>query len=130
MLTRNRRALPDVITTPDLIRPLLAKSHAFVLIQNGIGIELDLQRAVPHATIISGCAYIDSTAVDGGKTIRQTNKVNHMAAAFVCEQTSDSRAFQSHTLFWEPMDLPRALQTTAQMRRSLRWSIFSGKAEA
>lgn len=76
---RHCRALPDVITTPKLIQPLLAKARAFVLIQNGIGIERDLQEAVPRATIISGCAYIDSTTIDNGAAVKQTNKASRIA---------------------------------------------------
>ncbi|KDQ64189.1 hypothetical protein JAAARDRAFT_218818 [Jaapia argillacea MUCL 33604] len=68
------KCLPDVAKTPDLISPLLTKTKTFVLIQNGIAIEADLQTAVPDATIISGCAWIDVTAVDGGKTVVQTGQ--------------------------------------------------------
>ncbi|TDL29393.1 2-dehydropantoate 2-reductase [Rickenella mellea] len=63
------KALPDIIPTPALIQPLLNKSKAFVLLQNGIGIESDLQEASPHATIISGCCWIDTTAVDNGRKV-------------------------------------------------------------
>lgn len=65
-----------MITTPQLLQPLLAHANAFVLIQNGIGIEKDLQAAAPRAVVLSGCAWIDSTTVDGGRTVRQTNKAS------------------------------------------------------
>jgi 2-dehydropantoate 2-reductase len=81
------RALPDVITTPKLIEPVLAASKTFVLIQNGVGIEIDLQQAAPLATIISACAWVDSTTVDGGKTVRQTGTVCstwHTAGDYIC----------------------------------------------
>lgn len=58
------------MTTPELLGPLLARSRNFVLIQNGIGIELDLQAAVPGAVVMSGCAWIDATVVDHGRTLR------------------------------------------------------------
>ncbi|CAE6486762.1 unnamed protein product [Rhizoctonia solani] len=64
------KCLPDIITTPQLLGPLLARSRNFVLIQNGIGIELDLQAAVPEAVVMSGCAWIDATVVDHGRTLR------------------------------------------------------------
>jgi hypothetical protein len=70
------RALPDVITTPDLIAPLLSRAQTFVLIQNGVGIERDLQRAVPAATIISANAWVDATTLDGGKRVEQTGDVS------------------------------------------------------
>ncbi|CAE7231935.1 unnamed protein product [Rhizoctonia solani] len=64
------KCLPDIVTTPQLLGPLLARSRNFVLIQNGIGIELDLQAAVPEAVVMSGCAWIDATVVDHGRTLR------------------------------------------------------------
>ncbi|CAE6477895.1 unnamed protein product [Rhizoctonia solani] len=64
------KCLPDIVTTPKLLGPLLTRSRNFVLIQNGIGIELDLQTAVPEAVVMSGCAWIDATVVDHGRTLR------------------------------------------------------------
>ncbi|CEL63714.1 hypothetical protein RSOLAG1IB_05475 [Rhizoctonia solani AG-1 IB] len=64
------KCLPDIVTTPELLGPLLARSRNFVLIQNGIGIEVDLQAAVPDAVIMSGCAWIDATVVDHGRTLK------------------------------------------------------------
>lgn len=69
------RALPDVITTPDLLGPLVDKSDAFVLIQNGVGIESDLQKRVPDIPIISACAWVDATVVDAGRRLTQHGKV-------------------------------------------------------
>ncbi|KZT29414.1 6-phosphogluconate dehydrogenase C-terminal domain-like protein [Neolentinus lepideus HHB14362 ss-1] len=67
------KCLPDVQDTPSLIRPLLSKTSAFVLVQNGIGIERTLRKNVPETvTIISGCAWIDATTVDGGNRVHQT----------------------------------------------------------
>ncbi|CAE6433017.1 unnamed protein product [Rhizoctonia solani] len=64
------KCLPDVVTTPKLLGPLLARSRNFVLIQNGIGIELDLQAAVPSGIVMSGCAWIDATVIDHGRTLK------------------------------------------------------------
>ena len=64
------RTIPDVATTPELLGPLLARTKAFVLIQNGIGIEKDLQIAVPFATVLSGCAWIDCTLINNYRTLR------------------------------------------------------------
>ncbi|TFK55378.1 6-phosphogluconate dehydrogenase C-terminal domain-like protein [Heliocybe sulcata] len=67
------KCLPDVQDTPSLIRPLLSKTSAFVLVQNGIGIERTLREEAPgNATIISGCAWVDATVVDGGTRVHQT----------------------------------------------------------
>ena len=63
------RTLADIQTTPEVLGPLINKSNTFILLQNGVGIEQDLRNAVPNATIISGCAWIDATAVDGGKRV-------------------------------------------------------------
>ncbi|KAG8846060.1 hypothetical protein FRB91_001215 [Serendipita sp. 411] len=64
------KTIPDLNPTPNLLGPLLQKTKSFVLIQNGIGIECDLQRASPKATVISGCAWIDCTLVDNYRTLR------------------------------------------------------------
>lgn len=69
-LKRPSRCLPDIQTTPQILGPLLTRSRNFVLIQNGIGIELDLQRAAPEAVVMSGCAWIDATIVDHGRTLK------------------------------------------------------------
>lgn len=70
------RALPDVLPTPKLLGPLLQHSRSFILIQNGIDIHQDLQNAAPDATIISGCAWIDTTAVDGGRRVVHSSMVS------------------------------------------------------
>ena len=77
------KAIPEVITTPALLAPLLARLDSspqdqpttFVLLQNGIGIEDDLQAALANidapSVVISGCCWVDTTLVDGGKKIVQ-----------------------------------------------------------
>jgi len=60
-----------VISTPDLLGPLLDCGNSFVLIQNGVGIEGALRRQLPAATIISGCAWIDATIVEKGRLLTQ-----------------------------------------------------------
>jgi 2-dehydropantoate 2-reductase len=64
------RTLPDIAPTPSLFGSLINHTKIFVLIQNGIGIERDLQAVVPLATILSGCAWIDCTIVDNYRTLR------------------------------------------------------------
>ena len=82
------RALPDVNPTPKLISPLLHSTDCFVLIQNGIGIHADLQAARLDAAIISSCAWIDATTVDGGRSVVQSGPVREKnsrdAAGFPC----------------------------------------------
>lgn len=74
------KCLPDVITTPTLLAPLIQglskdDSTSFVLLQNGIGIDDDLQEALEDlyakTAVISGCAWVDVTALDGGRTVTQ-----------------------------------------------------------
>ncbi|KAA1466557.1 6-phosphogluconate dehydrogenase C-terminal domain-like protein [Dentipellis sp. KUC8613] len=66
------KALPDVTTTPEILQPLLHNTDTFVLIQNGIDIHRDLRKARPDADIISCCAWIDATPLNGGKAVEQT----------------------------------------------------------
>jgi len=65
------KALPDIMSTPDLLGPLLNHGDSFVLIQNGVGIEGALRRKLPNVTIISGCAWVDSTIVGKGRLLAQ-----------------------------------------------------------
>lgn len=61
------RFIPDLISTAEVLGPLLKCTDTFVLIQNGIGVELGLRETVgTDATIISACAWVDATIVDGG----------------------------------------------------------------
>jgi 2-dehydropantoate 2-reductase len=69
------RALPDVVTAVDILGPLVHKAGAFVLIQNGIGVESALQIHSPNSVIISGCAWVDATLLDSGKKLTQYGKV-------------------------------------------------------
>ncbi|KAH8085404.1 ketopantoate reductase PanE/ApbA C terminal-domain-containing protein [Cristinia sonorae] len=81
------KCIPEVLTTPSLLSPLLPNTTqpetnspvtTIVLLQNGVGIEDDLI-AYLNATndldkkvvVVSGCAWVDTTAVDGGKKITQ-----------------------------------------------------------
>lgn len=65
------KALPDVISTPDLLGPLLGRGDCFVLIQNGVGVERELRSRLPTTTIISGCAWIVSTIIEKGRSLEQ-----------------------------------------------------------
>ncbi|RDX53518.1 hypothetical protein OH76DRAFT_1399440 [Lentinus brumalis] len=77
------KCISDITTTPALLSPLLSRLSAdpptstttFVLLQNGIGIEDDLLEALSKISaptvVISGCCWVDTTAVDGGKKITQ-----------------------------------------------------------
>jgi Ketopantoate reductase PanE/ApbA len=71
-----RRYIPDVITTPRLLEPLLPHTSTFVLLQNGIGVHEDLRRVAPTATIISVCAWVDATAINGGNVIAHGRMVS------------------------------------------------------
>lgn len=77
------KCVPEITTTPALLSPLLAQLSAsplaqpttFVLLQNGIGIEDDLQAALAKidalSVVVSGCCWVDTTALDGGRKIAQ-----------------------------------------------------------
>jgi len=65
------KALPDVVSTPDLLGPLLDHGDSFVLIQNGVGVEGVLRRKLPTATVISGCSWVDATIVENGRLLTQ-----------------------------------------------------------
>lgn len=74
------KCLLDVNPTTSILAPMLdvlatRPSTTIVLLQNGIGIEDDLQadleRRGCHNLIISGCAWTDTTLVNGGKTVVQ-----------------------------------------------------------
>ena len=92
------KCVPEISTTPAVLAPLISKlaatapspatadrpssssststsTTAFVLLQNGIGIEddlLDVLGVISAPTaVISGCCWVDTTAVDGGRKIVQ-----------------------------------------------------------
>lgn len=75
------KCVPEVLATSILLEPLLSRLSStsqttIVLLQNGIGIEDDLQdvlytRNLSHIVIASGCAWVDTTAVDGGRKVTQ-----------------------------------------------------------
>ncbi|OCH90915.1 hypothetical protein OBBRIDRAFT_562509 [Obba rivulosa] len=107
------KCLPDVITTPALLTPILARlatasqPTAFVLLQNGVGIEDDLLAALAETkpgadnVVISGCAWVDATAVDGGRKVTQFGNerlvlgYHHPAATLkTAASFSDARAHE------------------------------------
>ncbi|KAI0795263.1 ketopantoate reductase PanE/ApbA C terminal-domain-containing protein [Irpex lacteus] len=74
------KSLPDVHPTSKIIASLLDSlvpsfETTVVLLQNGVGIEDDIYEALSRRNVnipvISGCAWVDATAVDDGKTVTQ-----------------------------------------------------------
>ena len=51
---------------PDLLRPLINEGTTVVLIQNGIGLEEDLQKVFPGVGIVAGLAFICSAKAGPG----------------------------------------------------------------
>ncbi|ELU45470.1 ApbA domain-containing protein [Rhizoctonia solani AG-1 IA] len=103
------RCLPDVVTTPKLLGPLLARSRNFVLIQNGIGIELDLQAAVPSGIVMSGCAWIDATVIDHGRTLKHGPIVSECAGETMLAPPSGTpHSTEAHTALTTFVDLLKA----------------------
>ncbi|MBQ7869853.1 MAG: 2-dehydropantoate 2-reductase [Prevotella sp.] len=56
---------------PDLLRPVLHSRTLVVLIQNGIGLEADLQAAMPGVWLAAGLAFICSAKVGPGHIAHQ-----------------------------------------------------------
>lgn len=56
---------------PTLLPPILKPDTLVVLIQNGIGLEADLQRFFPHLSIAAGLAFICSGKVGPGHILHQ-----------------------------------------------------------
>ncbi|MBR5928560.1 MAG: 2-dehydropantoate 2-reductase, partial [Prevotella sp.] len=56
---------------PELLSPLLHEHTAVVLIQNGIGVEADVQQMFPNAQLIAGLAFICSAKTEPGRVNHQ-----------------------------------------------------------
>lgn len=74
------KCLPDVRPTSAILGPLLkalplSPDTAIVLLQNGVGIEEDVQNAIANVgatnPVLSGCAWVDATTVDEGRRVVQ-----------------------------------------------------------
>ena len=56
---------------PELLPPLLHEHTAVVLIQNGIGVEADVQQMFPNVQLIAGLAFICSAKTEPGRVNHQ-----------------------------------------------------------
>ena len=56
---------------PNLLPPLLQEHTAVVLIQNGIGVEADVQQMFPDVQLIAGLAFICSAKTEPGRVNHQ-----------------------------------------------------------
>lgn len=56
---------------PELLRPIIHDNSIVILIQNGIGLEDDLQKLFPGLQIIAGLAFICSAKVGPGHVSHQ-----------------------------------------------------------
>ena len=56
---------------PELLPPLLHEHTAVVLIQNGIGVEADVQQIFPNVQLIAGLAFICSAKTEPGRVNHQ-----------------------------------------------------------
>lgn len=56
---------------PELLPPLLHEHTAVVLIQNGIGVEADVQAMFPEVQLIAGLAFICSAKTEPGRVNHQ-----------------------------------------------------------
>ena len=89
-----------MISTPDILGPLLNHSDSFVLIQNGVGVEGALRRRLPTATIISGCSWIDATIAEKGRLLTQYGTVGILfsAAFFLLNERQERLTMGVHPL--------------------------------
>lgn len=55
----------------DLLPPLLQEHTVVLLIQNGIGVEADVQKMFPHVQLIAGLAFICSAKTEPGRVNHQ-----------------------------------------------------------
>lgn len=76
------KAVPDLVKTSELLSPFLEPSYTnryvqpnYVLIQNGLGVELDLYLAIE--TLGQAKPRIISSAVYIGANLRSANDVEH-----------------------------------------------------
>ena len=56
---------------PELLRPIVHQNSIVILIQNGIGLEEDLQKEFPGLQIVAGLAFICSAKVGAGHISHQ-----------------------------------------------------------
>ncbi|MBR1548490.1 MAG: 2-dehydropantoate 2-reductase [Prevotella sp.] len=56
---------------PSMLRPIISANTIVLLIQNGIGLEADLQQALPHLHIVAGLAFICSSKIGPGHISHQ-----------------------------------------------------------
>ena len=56
---------------PELLAPLLHPQTIVVLIQNGIGVEKDVQQMFPHLQLVAGLAFICSAKTEPGRVNHQ-----------------------------------------------------------
>ena len=56
---------------PELLPPLLHEHTAVVLIQNGVGVEADVQQMFPNVQLIAGLAFICSAKTEPGRVNHQ-----------------------------------------------------------
>ena len=56
---------------PELLTPLLHERTVVVLIQNGIGVEADVQKMFPDTQLIAGLAFICSAKTEPGRVSHQ-----------------------------------------------------------
>jgi len=56
---------------PELLAPIITNNTVVVLIQNGIGVEADLQAVFPQLHIVAGLAFICSSKTEPGHVVHQ-----------------------------------------------------------
>ena len=64
---------------PELLPPLFHEHTAVVLIQNGIGVEADVQKMFPNVQLIAGLAFICSAKTEPGRVNHQCYGIINLA---------------------------------------------------
>lgn len=103
----------DIHTTSAILAPLIDQLHdspetSIVLLQNGVGIEDELMDTLVRRglsnIVISGCAWTDSTMLNGGTTVSQHGNerlvlgYHHPRAAISFSQAQAQSALDTLTL--------------------------------
>lgn len=115
------KALPDVFSTADIIRPVVESSPnvAIVLFQNGLNIEEPIVKAFPNNVCVSGVSMIGSTNLGAGE-IHQAEPDYVKIGYF--DNGSDKAPRRS-----EPRNLSR-LMDPSLLTTSTMWSTTDGES--
>ncbi len=144
------KALPEVDVV-ELVRPAVGKNTAFLLIQNGLDVELPLHEAFPDNELYSAIAFIGVSRLAPGVVVHKgggeltvglygsseiPEKLRGLAAMFAaagvkCGLTDDTERMRWGKLLWNvpfnPLSVLAGGMTTAEMMADKHVEIFAFK---